>query len=636
MDKPFQENYRPDIDGLRAIAAGIVVLYHAFPTLFPGGFVGVDVFFVISGYLITGILLRDIRAGGLRIATFYRRRVRRIFPALTVVLVACLAFGEFALYQDEYEQLGKHALAAATFVSNVVFWREAGYFDTAAELKPLLHLWSLGVEEQFYIVWPLLLAVLIRWRISVVHGAIAVTLASFAVGLMLVSSHQVAAFFLPFGRAWELTLGGLLACAAATPNVQERMNAYPRLQRAAGWAGLALIAAAVAVLDGRSRFPGAWALLPVLGACCIIWASERSGANRVILASRPFVFVGLISYPLYLWHWPLLSFLRILEDDTQPARVGAVAASLLLAWLTYRYVELPVRRGLGPVFLPRRTVPALCTALAACGAVGLAANRDFLVPISAGHAHVTAAVEAAHDWSYQGDRVIAGREPGSVLFFGDSHMQQYFPRIESLAKRGVIGKSVVFKTEGGCVPLPGIERSSQPCLAFVEEGFRLAARADTVVIAASWAGLPEKTDYYWAKDGRPFDARSGDLDAALKGFGERLAALKRAGKRVIVVTSSPRGPEFDPKHMVLRDRLQFEWRPARVERASLVEVTRAVDERLRAAVLAAGAEIVDPLEYLCAATCANVVDGKPVFMDTSHIRASYVKDRVTYLDAYLQ
>ncbi|MFO0456883.1 MAG: acyltransferase family protein, partial [Alphaproteobacteria bacterium] len=299
--------YRADIDGLRALAVIAVMIFHAFPSSLKGGFVGVDIFFVISGYLISSIILRDLHAGEFSFAGFYARRIRRIFPALALVMFAVLAFGYFALLADEYMQLGKHVGAGAAFLSNVVLWREAGYFDNASETKPLLHLWSLAVEEQFYILWPALLYLCWRWRCSTLAVLLTVTALSFAANLASLRYDLSLAFYSPFTRFWELSAGAVLAYL----NVTRPLMLRPNLQNAMSWLGLALILAACFGLRKSLSFPGFWALLPVVGACLMIAAGAAAPVNRWLLARPWMVGIGLISYPLYLWHWPLLSLARI-------------------------------------------------------------------------------------------------------------------------------------------------------------------------------------------------------------------------------------------------------------------------------------------------------------------------------------
>jgi peptidoglycan/LPS O-acetylase OafA/YrhL len=360
--------YRPDIDGLRAVAVVSVIIYHAFPSALPGGFAGVDVFFVISGYLITGILLRSIASDTFSISDFYARRIRRIFPALAVVLAASFLIGWFVLPPREFMQLGKHILAGAGFVSNLVFWNEAGYFDTEAIEKPLLHLWSLGIEEQFYIVWPLIIWFVNRRRLSVFWTIIGLSSCSFLLNLLLTSSAPVSAFYSPLSRAWELGMGGLVACVAAKGLKIERPKAT-----ALSILGLSMIVATFFVIDSASRFPGWLAALPVLGTCLVIVAGMQAAPNHAVLAKRVPCSIGLISYPLYLWHWTLISFAWIVLDR-QPTifeMLTLVAVSFVLATLTYTMIERPIRRGVYIAALSRQSLVAILsislTGLAAIG-----------------------------------------------------------------------------------------------------------------------------------------------------------------------------------------------------------------------------------------------------------------------------
>jgi len=336
--------YRPDIDGLRAIAVLAVLIFHAFPEVLPGGFVGVDVFFVISGYLITGIILRDLERQQFSLRHFYAQRVRRIFPALLLVLLFCLGVGWLALTSGEYKQMGRYVAGGAAFLNNFLFWRDAGYFDSAADSKPLLHLWSLAIEEQFYIFWPLLLIVLaklfpkddrLKTRALWLIGGLLVVF--FGLSVWQVQSDTVAAFYSPLCRSWELLAGAALAALPAKLQI--------RRKHILSLLGLVFLIAAYALIDKHRAFPGAWALLPVLGSGCLIAAGGEAVVNRKLLANRAMVWVGLISYPLYLWHWPLLSFIRIFEAQTPSAaiRVGLLIVSAVLAYLTYRWIERPIR-----------------------------------------------------------------------------------------------------------------------------------------------------------------------------------------------------------------------------------------------------------------------------------------------------
>jgi peptidoglycan/LPS O-acetylase OafA/YrhL len=631
-----QHTYRPDVDGLRAVAVLAVLAYHAFPQSAPGGFAGVDVFFVISGFLITGILLDGLRDGSFSLADFYWRRVRRIFPALILVLASSLALGWLLLLPDEFMQLGKHVAAGAGFVSNIVFWREAGYFDSAAELKPLLHLWSLGVEEQYYLVWPLLLFLFRRSPKHMLVMMAGLAAASFAANVWLTGERPWAAFYLPVTRFWELLAGGLLAFFAS----QEGKNGNAKAA-----AGAALLVVTFVLLHGQRDFPGWWALLPVLGTALLISAGPAAWINRRLLSNRAMVYVGLISYPLYLWHWPLLSFARIVEGGEPPAslRWGLLAASLVLSVLTYELVEKKIRFARRPQ-LRRLSFPALAASMALLGVGGLLALRSHVDPQSASVPLVREISSASADWGYSGDRVVPGDTRKAVLFFGDSHMQHYWPRIEKVVREHAAPlRTVIFKTTGGCAPVPGIERRGQQCSRFVEEGLKLARRpeVETVVIAASWVGFVNRPDYYKVGDDAQTPLRMLAPESAwvLKGLERELKSLTAAGKQVVLVLSSPRGAAFDPKSVIERDGMTVQVRQplGRVARSELVQVTSPVDSRLIAIAAAAGASVIDPTEWLCSKAFCPAADesGRPLYKDGSHLRASVVRERFSAVDKFV-
>lgn len=341
--------YRPDIDGLRAFAVFAVVIYHAFPSVLPGGFVGVDVFFVISGFLISGIMFKSLQSGDFSFSDFYARRIKRIFPALTIVLLASFGFAWFVLFDDELKQLGNHVLRATLFLSNFILWHESGYFDNAAETKPLLHLWSLGIEEQFYILWPLVVWGL--WRVKKLGWQVilAFLAASFFWNVYQSQNDLTHDFYSPLTRFWELLCGTLLAYRmVAMP--MSRALVDPAWFKAAAvrtLMGAAALLAAVFWVDADKNFPGFWALLPVLGAVLLISGDGKTWVNKKLFANRVVVWVGAISYPLYLWHWPIFSYARIIEGGTPSVelRLIAVLASIAMAWLTFEYLEKPIRFG---------------------------------------------------------------------------------------------------------------------------------------------------------------------------------------------------------------------------------------------------------------------------------------------------
>ena len=337
-------NYRPEIDGLRALAVLPVIAFHAGAPAFAGGFVGVDVFFVISGYLITSILLEDLRAGRFSLAHFYERRARRILPALFVVVAACIPLAWVWLLPGDMADFSASVAAVALFVSNFLFWAQSGYFETAAEYRPLLHTWSLAVEEQFYVLFPLLL--LAAWRVA--RGYMGWLLAGLVVAGLALSQWSVrdgaeAAFFLMHARAWELLVGALIAWHV---HVFGAPRGDARLASAAGFAGLALIVWSVFALDARTPFPGINALAPVLGTALVVIFAREGSLVASVLGCRALVGVGLISYSAYLWHQPLFAFARHRSlGEPEAWLMGLLsAASLVLAWASWRLVETPFRR----------------------------------------------------------------------------------------------------------------------------------------------------------------------------------------------------------------------------------------------------------------------------------------------------
>jgi peptidoglycan/LPS O-acetylase OafA/YrhL len=379
-----QNSYRADIDGLRAFAVLLVIGFHAFPSRFPGGYVGVDIFFVISGFLITGLLLRELEEKQFSISGFYARRIKRIFPALLTVLAACFAAGWLLLLPREFKSLGLNIFGGAAFSSNFVLLGEAGYFDLSSAQKPLLHLWSLGVEEQFYIVWPMLLFLTFSRRVSVAMLALALFVCSFALNVHALGT--AAAFYLPLTRAWELMLGGIMAALASQSEkvdfdrllvpIRSTLNSIMSANLATIAAspdmrtllGSVLIVIAVVGLDSSSPFPGWWALPPTFGTALIV-SADGSWFNRMILSHPVAVLIGLISYP-HLWHWPLLSFAELVYlKPSWVLRDSMILLAVVLAWLTYRWIERPVRRGsLHPL-----KITSLCLAMLAVGSGGLAA-----------------------------------------------------------------------------------------------------------------------------------------------------------------------------------------------------------------------------------------------------------------------
>jgi len=491
------QKYRPDIDGLRAIAVLAVVGYHAFPKQMPGGFIGVDIFFVISGFLISTIIFTHLADRTFSYADFYARRIRRIFPALLVVLIAAMAIGWFVLLATEYKQLAKHIVGGADFLSNFVLWTETGYFDIAAEKKPLLHLWSLGVEEQFYILWPLIIGFAYRRRVDFLYLTIGVAVLSFSLNILTIHQHPEAAFYSPLTRMWELMGGGILAYLT--------VHGRNFLVRAKNWqsaGGLLLIFACLAFLNKNHPFPGYWALLPVMGAMLIISAGSDAWPNRMWLSSRPFASIGLISYPLYLWHWPLLSFASISADGSLSTgiRLSLVALAGLLATATYVIIERPIRFSVQGR-LATRALVALSMVVTAVGVLiycqdgfgfrlinnnptgfdfGIGAENDRV-----NQCFLAQTAGPPFPDSCAGPRVPTGRP--IVLIWGDSHAQSFslgFPA------HSTTNFDIAQYTASGCPPLLDFTVANRKQCREINDFIAtkvVEIRPKTVILSAFWS-----------------------------------------------------------------------------------------------------------------------------------------------------
>ena len=532
--QPDHPKYRPDIDGLRAIAVLSVVVFHAAPGRLPAGFIGVDIFFVISGFLISSILIKGLQNDCFSLIDFYARRIKRIFPALLVVLTACLGIGYFLLTDDELKELAKHIAAGAGFVSNIVLWTESGYFDQSADFKPLLHLWSLGIEEQFYILWPVLLW--LAWRLR--DGVFALTamfaVLSFALNAWQIHTDAVATFYLPFTRFWELLIGALLAASTLRTGVP--VIAHRPQAAIASATGMALLGASFLLVDKSHAFPGWRALLPTIGTALMIWAGPQAWLNRAVLSNRVLVWFGLISFPLYLWHWPLLSFLRIVEgtEIAQWKRAAAVAVAIVLAWLTYELVEKSVRhRRNGWIAI------ALAGLMASIGLVGAAGyfsdgfqgrtlaprvmntgdigHHPFFAHIGSNYFPCTPSdiADTAGDWNgYVRCFQSQSSADHDVVLLGDSHAEHLFP---GLAAR-MPGSNVVFYGKGG------LPFHSNADFNRIFEILLADTHVKRVIISANWAErLRTYPEREWQEQ-----------------LAQTIKSLTIAGKKVYLIVDVPR------------------------------------------------------------------------------------------------
>lgn len=641
--------YRRDIDGLRAIAVIAVVLFHFGVPGFTGGFVGVDVFFVISGYLITSIIWRERQAGGFSFVDFWARRARRILPALFVMILVTLAVGWFLLAPKDYEELGRSVRYQVLFISNLLFMRQDGYFDVASDLKPLLHTWSLAVEEQFYILFPLLLTLLSshlkHWRAAL----FAILLVSFGLSVWAVAQHPEKAFFLLPMRAWELLAGAMLAVMP-----KRDWRASPALAQGVSLASMALIGVAVFCFDPRTPFPGIAALLPVLGVVGLIWANghQQTWMGR-LLGSRVLVGLGLISYSWYLWHWPVFVFANYASvDGLNPFELaGLILLTLVLGYLSWRFVESPFREK--RLLAGRKAILAAAGIGILCiGLAGQALRWTDGLPWRLSEQALRYA--EAREWSPElmaclaekdtpDDRLMCHFGPKSrtvsALVWGDSHATALIPALEEGAKKHDI--SLIQASFAGCIPVDGLENIPR-CAHFnhrVEKALAEQSFSD-VVLVARWSL------YLYGQ-------MSGDTEHALKdpssgryvravaeqrfaeGLRQRVAGLRAAGHRVWLVKEVPLQEFIVPYRL---SRLAMLNRPVEDEGLEVAHHLKrqAFISQLFSEMAAAdnGVAVLDPAPQLCGADglCRVELNGRALYTDDNHI--SDVGAR--YIEAFLE
>jgi peptidoglycan/LPS O-acetylase OafA/YrhL len=615
--------YRRDIDGLRGVAVLLVLAFHSNLGWVPGGFVGVDVFFVISGYLISGIIFAQIDAGTFSLAAFYGRRIRRIVPALVAMMLATLLAGMVLLYPSEWQDLGKSAIAATLSASNLFFWSTANYFDAPSNTKPLLHTWSLGVEEQFYLAFPLLMVLLAKVRRPWFRDGVLLLAAglSFWVSQRLLFGDPAGAFYLPQSRVWELMVGALLASGmVSAPSAR-----WAREAVAGG--GLLAIAAAALLTRPTMPFPGAAALAPCLGAGALILAGGGSSASR-LLGSRPLVFAGLISYSLYLWHWPMIVFQRIAQVIHTGApdvvdRALLLAAILAVATLSWRWIEQPFRHGRPRLPLFGALSP-LGLASAGAGLVALC-GVTILADHGAPGRYSPAAIRLASYLDYdpapdmrQNACFLSDRAPFAAfdqatclhrrdghpafLLFGDSHAGHLYPGL--VADFGA-GTDILQATATGCKPLVTEIGAAKPCarmIDFVFDDYLHSNRVDLVLLSARWdeddlAGIAATRGWLLERGIRAvFIGPTPEYDLRLPGLLARVADQAGGEAGLDPSGAAKVGRHLDP-------------------------LFAAIDHIMRQLFVAGGTvSYLSAYDGLCpAGACATLVGGEPVFYDRGHL-----------------
>lgn len=613
--------YRRDIDGLRSLAILPVLFYHAGVSGFSGGYVGVDIFFVISGFLITGIIAREIDARQFSIARFYERRARRILPALFLVIACVLLAASWLYLPGDFQGVPKSALATLLFLANVWFFTQTGYFAGGSETMPLLHCWSLAVEEQFYIGFPILLWILARglprWRNAAIA---AVALISFAWAWWTQAAGDGFAFYLLPPRAWELFVGALLA-----------LGAVPAIERRA-WRemlavlGIAALLAPVFVYDHDTVFPGLTALPPVLGTALLIHAAPGTLVGRVLSLRLP-VAIGLVSYSLYLWHWPLIVFSEYAMERplTGWASVAVIATAFLLAWLSWRFVERPFRTP--GMFDARRIF-----VMSGVGAAALAGAAIALMPLGGWPTRfppdVTRLADAAGDISPKRDQClnaeIGGDRPQctlgaatqpTALLWGDSHgVELAWALGEELGGKG---GALMQRTRGSCPPVIGYAHDPA-CVAFNDDVLaRIAATPaiHTVYLAGFW----QSSGYH--------------VPGMADRLGETIARLQKLGRRVVLIGPVPNQPFNVPRHLAMA--------AARGDAAGAIGGPTATYRRETAWLRdrlpdwrRSGLVVIDPAAAMIDGAHSRIqADGEPLYFDSHHLSLAGAR-RVLALDTH--
>jgi len=634
--------YRGEIDGLRAVAVLPVILFHAGFDLLSGGFAGVDVFFVISGYLITSIILSDLQRGSFSILEFYERRARRILPALFVMMAVCSVFAWRWLLPQDMKGYAQSLVAVPMFASNVLFWKTSNYFDTAAELKPLLHTWSLAVEEQYYVIFPLLL--LLTWRLGksrMVALLVVLAAASLVVAQWGAEAAPTANFYLLPSRGWELLAGAFIAFYFS---VQARVALAQPMRDLAGWLGLLLIAYAMFGFDSRTPYPSLFTLVPVVGAALIILFADAETSIGQMLGSKPLRGIGMISYSAYLWHQPLLAFAkyRMPNPPDQLECAGLVIGSLVLAYLSWKYVETPFRKK----GVSRKTVLSYaalgCMLFTTAGMAGhlnkgyasrFPGIQDLLAIKTVDNSECHVLGRRTAEQIRRGDMCKVGSAPNPGLaVIGDSHAGALF---ESLGRYHAQEPFSFYAISGGfCAPLQHFRFIGNlvDCEEVTTAAFQRiidTPTINTVVLFAEWANYTKGN----RDDGNgkiPAPSLMADVIGAAvtpaenatifeRSLRRTVKALQDAGKRVLIIKAVP---EFHQRvfDSVAKQTI-YTYGPLTYPTISRSDYSERNKEVQSAFSRLTGVEFIDPSSLFCSDTVCFSADARKriLFSDTNHV-----------------
>lgn len=652
--------YRPEIDGLRTIAVLPVILFHAEVAGLHGGFIGVDIFFVISGFLITTILVQDLEAGRHSIWTFYERRARRILPALFTVVLACLPFAWMWMFPEQLRDFGQSVVATALFSSNILFWKEAGYFSSGVDLKPLLHTWSLAIEEQYYIIFPVLLA--LAWQLgrkALFVMVLAIAVVSLGLAQVMSFTNPDFNFYLLPTRAWELMIGGLGAFWM--------LWRKPAASQALAALGALCVLSAFVLFDAGMPHPSVWTLLPVAGTTLILVFAREGTFVASVLSLRPLVAIGLISYSAYLWHQPLFAFarLRSITDPTPTLMLSLALLSLVLATLTWKFVEEPFRRhkGRAPRLLPRRRPLLGASAVAIVAVVGIGGTLHVIdgapwrVPAEAIQYSKIASVmnpvrEPCHQKAKSPEQLqlpppavctsIGKPNALHAVIVGDSHADAFaFPVRESLEKNGWQSTQL---TISSCQPVPGIKKGTQDCLSIYKSILEYLAQGDyDLIIVGERIQSLYGMNFDNGEGGREpvgISSTKESFDPAELGISGPLtraefadAAIKKGildflnlGIPVLSVHAIPEAgwqvPYMAAKHALFLDDLK----PTITTNRLAYEVSAGRGNSVLDSIDSTSLFHIRPADHFCTETrCTNAHDGKVYYYDDDHLSLTGAK-----------
>lgn len=549
-------NYRREIDGLRAIAIVPVFIYHAFPNLIPGGFVGVDIFFVISGYLISLAIFQGIDNNSFSFRDFYARRTRRIFPALVLMLMAVYAAGYFMLLPSELTRLGKNIAAAATFTLNFLLQYDVGYFDASGDRNPILNLWSLCIEEQFYLLFPPIFIVAAKFGLNRLFVILLIILASFSLNVLMIGDQATATFFSPLTRFWEMAVGSLLAHFLPNQKFLEKKTHSLVLSTA----GLVLILLSIFLIDKNMAFPGWLAIIPAIGAFCIL-AAEGENQTSDLISNKFLVWIGRVSYPLYLWHYPIFAYLRIYEAGEPSVLVMLVGMiiSVTLAYLTYAYIEHPIRFGRFKQTRGILVVLPLVVGLLSVGVVGklTQGKRGFPQRINSQEVAPASEMTSEHQCRAVGlppDASCIISNPDhhpNVALIGDSHASHFAAGLQDHTMSH--GQNLVVLSGPGCVPFldvrtRNVKGDPQTCgeiVSWIYSYINENPQINTIYIATRGPislngktyGEEEVAGRYIDSDNYP--AAKTQKELFVQSLDRTLARLLNDGKKVFIILDNP-------------------------------------------------------------------------------------------------